>query len=281
MAGDTFTNQRRPDEIIDLLRPEFQHRDEAGFAYRTLASALLGLPFLRAAWIMSSVGYTSVDQARDISGAGYHLVNNNVALFGYDGLIPYVEFNGTNQYLSRADGGPANWADITGTEAFVPTAQQGLTFGGWFYFDDAAPPAAQEILIGKRTAAVGNLSYWLLREPVNGRAVFSVSSDGTAITEVNSNPDVLTNGLWYFIAGRFDNSGNTIDLFANNTSYSAVFNNTIFDGNADLTIGSGSGGFGYHDGRTSACFLCAGAVSNMHARMFYEYTRPLYGHLGV
>ena len=148
--------QQRNPEMVNLLRADFQGRYEPNFAWVNAISAGLALPALRAFWPMSSADYAAASRARDIAGSGYHLTPTNTIQFVHANLYFYASFGGTNEYLSRADGGAANWADITGTEGYIPSGQRGLTLGGWFWFDDTPPPAAQEILIGKRSNAAGN-----------------------------------------------------------------------------------------------------------------------------
>lgn len=124
--------QVRPSEMVDILGVDLQKRRESQFAWKSVISQFLALPVLRGFWPMSAVSHTAADQARDISGNGNHLTNNNVSTFGYEStsLIPQVSFNGTTQYLSRADAGGGDWADIIGTETYVGAAKRGLTSGG-------------------------------------------------------------------------------------------------------------------------------------------------------
>jgi hypothetical protein len=268
--------QKRNPELVDILRTDFQHRNEPNFAWKSAVSSLQIIPGIVAAWPMSVVRLDSqIDRVRDVGGGGYHLTTFNTPDFGYDNLVPYMDLDGTNQYAERT-AGAASWASVTGAEGHILAAQQGLFFGGWFRFDEAAPPAAQEILIGKRTAAAGNYSYWLRRDTVNGFAFFHTTNDGTALTTIDSNPTVLEQNIWYWIAGSFDNTANLNTLWVNNETFTVANNNTIFDGNADFAIGSRSGGAGYLDGRASLCFLSQIAASNAIAFSVYQQQRAAF-----
>lgn len=175
--------QRRNADLIELLSADLQARAEPNFAWKSAAAVLQVLPVLRGAWPMSSVGYLAADQARDISGQGNHLTNNNTAIFAHAALVPAVGLTGaSNHYLSRVDGGLGNWADIIGTEAYVTSAQRGLTLGGWFYFNGAA--AAIEVMMSK-AAGAGTRSYQLHRR-ATGEIRFQVSTDGTNWVTVDS-----------------------------------------------------------------------------------------------
>ena len=158
MAGST---QIRNNEQVNLLRADFQARYEPNFAWKSAVSSILALPGLRACWPMSSVDYATASQARDVAGGGYHLGNVNSSLFGYaaNTLIPCVTFNGTTQYLTRADGGAGNWADITGTEAYIAAGQRGLTLGAWVYLSSFTPVV--NAVIAKVVLAGNQLSYML------------------------------------------------------------------------------------------------------------------------
>ena len=113
MTGSGFSGavQTRNSDLVDLLRSDFQHRNEPNFAWKSVVSSFLALPLVRAFWPMSIV--TDADpQARSALG-GYHLTNNNVCTFGYSNLVTYVNFNGTTQSLTRADGGAADGAGLS------------------------------------------------------------------------------------------------------------------------------------------------------------------------
>jgi hypothetical protein len=272
--------QLRNPEMVDLLRPDFQHRYEPNFAWKSAVSALQGIPGLIGCWPMSVLRLdNATDRVRDVAGGGYHLTDTNACLFWHSNLISLVDMDGAADYLVRT-AGAASWASVTGTESYVATSQQGLFLGGWFYFDDAGPPAAEEALIGKRTNAAGNHSYWIRRENVAGRIAFHVSNDGTANTVVNSGANIVNNGEWVFIAGRFDNTNNEIKLWVGTDelrTYTAVYNNTIFDGTGDFFIGSYMGAAAFLDGRASMCFLSAMAVNDAVAFSVFQQTRAAFG----
>src|SRR5690606_3924193 len=146
-------------------------------------AAFLNLPKLRGFWPMGSID--SSGNPQDISGQGRNLTNNNAADFGVDGLAPYIDFNGTNQYLSRGD---EAGLDVTGA----------LTFGGWFWFDNVA--SVEEFVIGKRSETANNqLAYWIDRE-ASGFARFAVSSNGTVATVKTVGSAIKPRiGRWEFV----------------------------------------------------------------------------------
>ena len=271
--------QQRPGELVDVLRADFQHRNEPNFAWKSCVSAGLALPALRAFWPMSSVDYAAATQARDVSGGGYHLANNNGAVFGYDNLIPYVEFDGVNQYLSRADGGAGNWADITGTEAYI--AQPGLTFGGWFYFDVIAG-GVNYGMIGKYLGAGNQRSYRLYLYGPGAPAsnlTFAVSSAGTAVsTLIHQSGVVPTTAAWHFAVARIE-VGVQTSIFLDGTWYDNVAGVPagVFDGTASFEIGAMEAGTGTMNGKVSKGFLCAAAASDAILFSYYEQTRAMFG----
>jgi len=114
-----MSQQLNPDQPTDVLDPTFQKRNEPNFSQESVSSMLLALPALRGCWPMSSVRYASTSRATDISGQDNHLTSVNTVDFGYDNFIPYAEFDGTNQYLYRSDGGAANWADNAGMRVIL------------------------------------------------------------------------------------------------------------------------------------------------------------------
>ena len=261
-------------EMVDLLRAYFQDRNEPNFAWKSAISVTLGIPGLIASWPMSIVRLDNTSgQARDASGVGYDLTSNNGVLFAYEPgtLIPYAAFDGVNRYLSRLDGGAANWADVRGTETHIPIAQRGLTLGGWFWFDSAA--AAAENCIGKRVGA-GNLSYYL-RRLATGEADFEISDDGTN-TDNGRSVITIPEDSWHCMIGRFD-PGVSVDVFLDGTwAIGATARASIFDSTADFTIGAISGGAEYMTGRSSLCFLSQMYLSDAIVSCFYEQTRTMF-----
>jgi hypothetical protein len=270
--------QVRNAEMVRLLSSDLQLRYEPNFAWKSTCSAYLALPVLRAFWPMSSVDYTTADRANDLSGQGYHLTDNNTVEFGYDSLVPYVDFFATNsEYLSRADGGAANWADITGTETYVESAYRGLTFGGWFYFDGAAG-ASREYVIAK-SAGAPQRGYYIRRDTAGGGGdlELAVSVDGTAETFVLTNVTAAVT-TWMFLVGRFDPSVE-LALFVDSTKYTnvAAIPASLVDNTTSFTIGASGVPSLYMDGRASMCFLCAAFLSDAIILSLFHQTRAMFG----
>ncbi len=260
-------------DLVRLLGVDLVTRNEPNYAWGQACASILALPALRAFWPLSSVDYTTADRARDIAGAGYHLTDNNTVTFGYDQLAPYAALDGINQYLSKADGGAANWADIIGTESYIVAAQRGLTLGGWFYFDNAA--GANEHLLGKVNVTVGNQRSYRLIRLGTGFVRFEMSVDGTAITTAPiAGPGA---GVWCFFAGRFDPS-TEVKVWYNDVTATnvAAIPATIFDSIAQFTIGARDGPSQFLDGRASLCWLCAAALSDSLITALFQQTRKLY-----
>lgn len=269
------TTTMEPPGHVNLSASYDYHIADYPVAFGRVCSLFLALPGLAAFWPMSAVRRDSAaDQARDLAGGAYHLTNNNTALFGYDDLIPYVEFDGVDQYLSRADGGAADWADVLGTETHIVAAQRGLTIGGWFYFGAAA--GSDEVLICKWHSGIAQRSY-LIRREAGGLVRFYVSANGVAVTSVLS-ISTPPQDTWVFLVGRFDPS-NEIKIWYNdetNTNVAAI-PATVFDGTADFAIGAYSNPLLYLEGRASVCFLCTAALSDAIVGQAFQQSRALFG----
>jgi hypothetical protein len=260
----------RNDELVDGLRAEFQARYEPNFAWKSAVSAFLALPALRAFWPMSSVDYAAASQGRDVAGGAYHLTNNNSADFGSDDLAPYVEFDGVNQYLSRADGGAGNWADILGTEAYIVAGQRGLTFGGWFYPKETG---TLEYLFTKRGGG-GQRSYWI-RFNAADQFVCGISDDGT--NSDNATSAAAAVNAWYFVVGRFDPS-TLVEVYVNGTWVTqATARAAVFDSTAALVIGADGTVGNYYEGLASLCFVCASDIPDATVFSLFEQTRAMFG----
>lgn len=262
-------NQEFTGRLAQLEMIERNKRDQE--AWGRACSAIMALPGLRAFWPMSSVDYATASQARDVAGGGYHLTNNAAATFGYSGIIPLVTFNGTTQYLSRADGGVANWADIIGTEAYIIAAQRGLTLGGWFKASSLAQTAA---LIGKYDVP-GNQRSYLIQQLNTDNINFAISNDGIANVNITSSNTITTD--WYFACGVYVPSTSiTIQINTTQTVLAAGIYANLFDGASAFVIGARTGG-SYFLGLTSMCFLCATALSSTLVSAVFQQTRAMFG----
>lgn len=221
-------------------------------------AALLGLPALRAAYPMSSVDYTAANRAIDTSGQGNHLGDAgggaNVE-FSYDTTNPFAPiaiFNGgANDYLSRADGGAGNWADILGTEAYIRAAERGLTLGGWFWW--SALPGAFQYLIAKDDVGA-NRQYLLYL--LNTNAIrFQVWAGPIGVTSA-----AAINVGWNHCVGIYDQPSQTLYVVLNGVVTAGGAGTApaaLADTAAPFTIGASGAGTSRFTGYGSMCSLQA------------------------
>jgi len=253
---------------------ELQNRYDPTFAWKSAVAALRTLPGLRGAWTMGS--FDDGGDQYDLSGQGRTLGYNGNPTYGYNGLVPLLNLDGTGDYLNRADEGGL---DILGTETYVAAGRRGLTLGGWFRFDRLTHA---EFLIGKATTVTATSSYWLIfRGDVANDPLRFVVSDGAATDQVDVQitPAVDT---WTFVVGRYIPS-TSIKVYAsqgtltdntNAVGIPAALNNS----GADFTVGAPSGAAAsLLDGAASLCFLCAMYLTDAQIATIWHHTRALYG----
>lgn len=246
---------------------DFQRRYEPNFAWCNAVAGISLLPGLRGFWPMGV--HNSSGNAIDHSGLGKTLTYNGNPLYKYAGLYPYIEFDDTGDFLSRVDEADL---DILGTEAYVVTAQRGLTFGGWFWHDGNN----NDIMASKWTAGTNNRS-WQMNRQVGGALQGAVSTTGAAVAAtVTSAAGVLTVSTWHFDAMRFMPS-TELAVFHNTekTTTAAGVPASLFNSNADLMIGGISAAAQY-DGRATLCWLCDTALSDAIIATIYHQTRALF-----
>ena len=180
-------------------------------------------------WKLDSGGGVRVD-----SHGGNHLTDNNSVLSaaGKLGLSAQM-VSASSQYLSIPDANQVG-LDITGN----------LTVSAWVYVDTFSTWG----IVAKYNNAGDNLSYMLYVIP-DGRAVFIVSSDGSATVNIASNVfGSLSTATWYFLVGRYD--GTNLKLRVNATDETPVaYSSGIFSGAAEFRI-SGFNTGNYFNGRT-------------------------------
>lgn len=252
--------QIRNTEIANLQSPD-------GFNYGLWTEVIAGfqaIPGLVGFWPMSSI-QRSTGNVYDLSGQGRTLTRNGNS-YGIENLVPYANFNGTTDFLSRAD---ETDLDITGTEGYY--ASPGLTFGGWFYANAGSSNAG---LITKRTGGGGNFSYYL-RLTGTDDVTFTVSSNGTietAITIFN----VMPTSRWTWCVGRFI-PNNFMRLFVNDRFSTISAPASIFAGAGVFNIGAYDSSAGFFSGRATLCFLSANALSDSIINGLYQRSRLLFG----
>lgn len=230
-----------------------------------LISPFLALPGLRGFWPMSA--FQSNGDCFDQSGNGRLLTYNGNPTYNYDGVAPYLELDGTGDYLIRAD---EAGLDISGTETFVAAAVRGLTWGGWFY---PGRSGVFERVFGKWGAA-GSRSYdiWF-----TGADLFSshISDDGTNTADDAAAVVAINN--WYFVIGRF-NPSTTLETFVNGIWTSTVTARaSVFNSGTSLAIGASGLGGNVFLGRLSLCFLCAAYLSDAIISSLFQQTRAAFG----
>lgn len=261
---------------VEGFSAQFQRRWEAGFHWRSMCSMLLGTPALRAAWPMSVVDYQR-PECTDISGHGYDLQSaaalGNVT-FGYDpnGIAPMALFAGAaNQYLSRADGGVGNWADILGTEAHIIAAQRGLTLGGWFWWP-ALPGAVGSLMMKDDGGANRQYQHVILAANTIAFTVWPGLISVISAATINTG--------WNHCVSIYDQPTQTLFTILNGVvtaGGAGAAPAALADTAAPFTIGADGGGGSRFIGYASDCFLCAASLSQGFVKAAYHYTKAAYG----
>lgn len=260
MIDDLIQQQAKLQKQVDgLIKPELSP---------DLISPFLSIPGLVGFWPMSSV-QRSTGNAYDQSGQARTLTyNGNPTYNYYNNIVPYIDLDGTGDYLSRVD---ETDLDIQGTEAIYAAGVRGLTLGCWFWVSGGN--GTNRGLISKAVAA-GQASYYLLDDNTN-KLQFVISSDGTALAGTTGLANIST-GQWHFGVGKFIPS-TSIAVYLDNILYSqATAVASIFSGTSNFEIGRVFGG-NLLTGRVSLCFLSANALSDAKISSMFQQTRGAFG----
>lgn len=231
--------------------------------------AVLAMPALRGVWLMSSC--EPGGNVEDQSGQARELTANGSPQFGEDAFLPYVDLNGSTQYLSRAD---ETALDIQGDEGEVLDAHKGLTIGAVCYFDNEASHV--EAVVTKGFASASNSAYWLDRR-WDGMARFLVG-DGSFWQYAQSTSAVGAEE-WVSLIGRF-NPSDEVALFVNDTKYTDTVGIplTLLDVSSDFTVGTYANADGYFlDGRVALMWICAANVRDAVLMKYYGRLKPFLG----
>ncbi len=245
-------------ESLDRRIRNLESLGNGVFVGNVLAS-YMALPGLVGFWPMSSI-QRSTGNAYDLSGQGRTLTyNGNPAYTYHNGLVPYIDLDGTGDYLSRAD---ETDLDITGAETIYTTGAAGLTMGCWAWTDTTASQA----LIGKY-----NTTGWLLS--LGASNLPAMTSDAGTKTHSTA----LVTGTWYFVACRFVPS-TSIDVYLNNVkdSLTSSVGATMTNTTHAFQIGTFAAGSQLLNGRVSLCFLCANALGDDLISSLFQSSRVLF-----
>jgi len=277
---------KRSGKLVAELSADFQPRYEPNFAWGNTVSAIMALPGLRGFWPCSSVYHTAADRLLDVSGNGNHLTATAKAgdirfgFFDYS-LVSWAWLAAANnQAFQRADGGAANWADITGTEAYI-TAARGITIGGWFRLSTIG---SAQVLMSKWgvTAPLADQRSYELSVTAGNNVQFSISSAGTAATvnTATSTTEISAN-TWFFAVGSHF-AGVRTYITLNDETVEDAYAANIFDSAAPFEVGiwdnrdvGGSGA--WLNGRCSMMFLCAESIDTSKLQTLFDATRAMYG----
>ncbi len=230
-------------------------------------ASYMALPGLVGFWPMNSV-QRSTGNAWDMSGQTRTLTyTGNPAYAYFNGLVAYIDLDGTGDYLTRAD---ETDMDIQGDEFAFSSGASGLTIGGWFWIRDTAGTPS---LLGKHDNASAAGSAYLLYISSNA-ANFLVYSGTTASDAASATLSIET---WYFIAGRYTPSSE-VAVFVNNTKSSdtASIPATINNVAAAFQIGARAGGNPLN-ARAALCFLCANSLGDDLISSLFSSSRILFG----
>lgn len=246
---------------------ELQDAQREVMAWQALAGSFLALPGLRGLWLASS--FDASGNVSDLSGQGRTLTYNGNPTFNYNGLVPYLAFDGTGDYLSRVD---EAGLDILGTESYVASAAKGLTLVTWVKFSALGSQAA---VCSKGVGGGANTSFWL--DKLAGDTVRFLVGDGADLQGPSSTATVGSSD-WYFLCGRFTPSSE-VALFLDATKYQDTTGipAALLNTGASLNVGSyNDSGLLALNGQVAAVGLYACTHSDTMVRTLYHQTRSLF-----
>lgn len=264
--------QRYNDELMGLALSQLQGRAEPQFAWQKILSMYMLLPGLRGFWPMSTFDGTA--RAMDHGGSGLHLTYNGDPVYRVDGLAPYIDLDGTGDYLNRGTEAAFEIRGAVGSEPYV--GAPGLTLGCWFYPED---DASNDYLMSKQGAAAQR-AYLISAtgNVANDPFRITISDDGTAQNSA-SNTNITYNA-WNFGVGRFNaaDAGAELAAFVNGTVVTAATAmNSIHNSNADFLIGGRAlGPANLFTGKIALAFLCVSAVPNNILNALFAHARTAF-----
>ncbi len=237
--------------------------------YGAAVARRVALPATIGVWPMSSV-QRSTGQVYDVSGQARHLTYNGNPVFDFlPNGVPFIQLDGTGDYLSRSD---ETDLDVLGTESLIALTRRGLTTIDWVWFDALG---SLEYFMSK-SGGVGQYAYWLRKNPTDN-IQFQISVDGTNVTTIGG-VGSYSNGAWHCVAGVFY-PGVEMHLMVDGNWYSNTTSipASIFNSNADFVLGGISGGSGLLTGRKGLSSLHFAALNDEIVERIFQWERALFG----
>ncbi len=267
------TTTERPDELIEILEGDLLSRNDKINRWGNVISSFQNIPGLVGFWPMSSV-QRSTGNAFDLTSQGRTLTYNGNPTYNiYNDFMPYIDLDGTGDFLSRAD---ETDLDISGTETIYNSSVRGLTIGSWV-FPDALPGGGPTLGISGKWLSAGNQRSYLMLFNSTDFPQVNVSSDGiAAIIQVSSVVATINN--WFFIVGRFTPSTN-LDIFVNGTwtRNTTSIPASLFNSTASFELGAFNSGLLNLNGRIGFSFLSANTLSDALINALFQQSRVLFG----
>lgn len=256
--------QVRNDEMVDLLRPDFQARYEPQYAQGLAHGLFESLPELRSFYPMSTAD--SAGLIYDHSELVLPLTPTGATRGVWNNLHPMTVYAGA-QYYNRVHNINHNCAD-------------GLTFYVWARFRVAA---ANTYIAGKWRTATNDRHYELrLAGGLPGVLSFSVTSLGTFASLVNvATVGTCVANTWYFLCGRY--TGGAVAELAVWLDTEKAINAVgipaaIYNGvNAPFQLCGYDGNNLTFQGDIAYAALYATPHSDALIRTVFEQTRPIFG----
>jgi chitodextrinase len=243
--------------------------DSTGTIFTQVGTAL-GTGYSDVGLIPNS-SYTYRVRATDASGnlSGYSPVASATTLAGNPGLVAAYSFNeGTGPTITDASGngnigtiagatwttagkyggalsfGGASYVDLGNGAAFQLTGS--MTLSAWVYATGTPPDDGQ--IIAKSDSGSGLAGWQFKTTPDTGGETFGVmvSPDGNSAVQRYSKT-VRALNTWYYVAGVYNASAKTLDIYVNGALDDGVLSGTVpgsqFNSTVNATIGRRSGGF--------------------------------------
>lgn len=243
---------------------------EAAINFGHVISVFMDIPGLVGFWPMSSV-QRSTGNAYDVSGQSRTLTYNGNPTYNiYNSVVPYIDLDGTGDYLSRTD---ETDLDIIGTETIYASAIRGLTMGGWFWENSFA--VGNTGLMSKWGVTGASGAYMLYA--LNGNPTMIIESAGGGTSQAVGNGLGATAGKWLFVVGRYT-PASEVKIYINNqskttaTAIASLRNNAI-----SFEIGNWSTSGLALAGRAALCFLSANVLPDSLISILYQQSRLLFG----
>jgi len=203
--------------------------------------------------------------ALDSTSNNYTLTSGTSVPTQADGQVgSAVDFNGSTQYMSIADGSAPN-LEISSDQAW----------SAWVYLDTLPSTYGYRVMHKAKLSNAANRHEMYIDHTNSGKVIYWLGGLSTNVNVISTGS--VSASTWTHIAGVYDSANSKLKVFINGVKTEVTASGTVGDSNADLIMaasrfGSGDSIAQWFDGKIDQAFITNDAKTDEWIATYYNNT---------